>query len=210
MVEPKLIATLFQEIQDGKQASFNELFSACYERLVVFAQQYVKQRECAEEITSELFVKLWLRRNKLSEILKPEVYLYVSVRNAALNHRRNTSRFTAISIDEPGIQPLENILTYTTESHMEQNELVVKLNQAIEKLPRRQQLIFRLIKQDGLKCKEVAQILNISTRTVENQVYKAIKVLAGTLSIYLGYHPQKNIRDKDKQVLSKMLLCLFF
>lgn len=210
MVEPtKSIITLFREIQEGRQASFNELFLSYYERLVVFAMQYVKQREPAEEIASELFVKLWIKRNDLQVILKPEVYLYVSVRNAALNYCRNIARFTAVSMnDHEQYQQENNVIDNYNSSSLEQSELISLLNRAIDGLPDRQKLIFRLVKEDGLKCREVAEILNISTRTVENQVYKAVKTLADSLSNYLGYHPQKNVQTK--QSLTNLLLNLFF
>ena len=79
---------------------------------------------------------------------------------------------------------------------------------AVEALPEQRRINYRLIKQDELKSKEVAQILNISVRTVENQMYKAVKSLADAISSYLGYHPQKRI--SKKQALSNMSILSFF
>ncbi len=170
-----------------------------------FTKHYVRQPEIAEEISSELFVKIWLKRETIRHILKPEVYLYIAAKNAALNHLRNTKKHNIIS---PGYESLA-VLTITDHEYsaMEKKELIQKLDESIAALPEQRQIIFRLIKEDGLKSKEVAAILNISVRTVENQMYKAVKKLADTLSDYLGYHPQHRI---PKKTLFSGLPSLFF
>ncbi|MNL26123.1 RNA polymerase sigma factor [compost metagenome] len=91
---------------------------------------------------------------------------------------------------------------------VENKELAALLDQAVRALPEQRRIIFRLIKEDGFKSREVARILNISVRTVENQMYKAVKVLADNLSTYLGYHPQKRI--SRKQALSDLHVLFFF
>lgn len=197
---------IFKEIHQGDQVAFNELFLLYYDRLVAFAQQYVKQAACAEEIASELFVRLWLRRDSLLQVLNPEVYLYVCVKNSALNYLRSSKKYQVLT-DDAGSLTLESIPD-SNELVLERKELHNLLGQAVAKLPKQRRIIFKLIKEDGLKCKEVAQILNISTRTVESQMYKAVKALADQLAPYLGYHPQKHF--SRKQVLSKLPLFVFF
>lgn len=200
------IVMLFKEIHEGMETAFNELFLTYYDRLVAFSVQYVKQQECAEEITSELFVKLWLRRNTLPDILNPEVYLYVAIKNASLNYLRGSKKNNGPLLDrieEATVLPLGDY----PGPELETKELTRKLDEAIAALPEQRRIIFRLIKEDGLKCREVARILNISVRTVENQMYKAVKNLADAISPYLGYHPQKKI--SKKQALSNLPLLFF-
>ena len=79
------ITLLFREVQHGSTNAFDELFFLYYDKLLVFAQQYTKQLESAEEITSELFVKIWIKREGLSQIVNPEVYLFIAIKNACLN-----------------------------------------------------------------------------------------------------------------------------
>ena len=196
------ITILFKEIYEGSQPAFDELFFNYYTRLTAFAQTYVKQWEYAEEITSELFVKLWLKRKELSGILNPQVYLYISIRNASLNQLRATRKYTIIPVDSE--EPESLLGPSNSGSYLEKKELILKLNQAVEALPEQRKIIFKLVKENGLKCKEVAQILNISTRTVESQMYKAVKTLADALTPYLGYNPQKRISGKQ------MMSFLFF
>jgi RNA polymerase sigma-70 factor (ECF subfamily) len=93
------ITILFKEINEGSQPAFDELFLNYYNRWVAFAQQYVKRQEYAEEITLDLFVKLWLKRKELSQILNPQVYLFVAVKNASLNQLRGITKSSGTSID---------------------------------------------------------------------------------------------------------------
>ena len=79
------IELLFLRIHDGDQAAFDELFKAYHPKLLAFATNYIKQLESAEEVTCELFVTLWIKRASLLKVNNPEVYLYVSVKNACLN-----------------------------------------------------------------------------------------------------------------------------
>lgn len=209
MVAPKnSIAALFLQIRNDQTHAFNELFLIYYKRLVLFANQYVKNYEAAEELTAGVFVKLWQKRHTLNQLDKPEVYLYVSVKNAALNYLRSTKKLALLSVDEPTETAFINhIPAGRQSSDLDQKELRLKLREAIEALPEQRRLIFKLIKEDGLKCREVAEILNLSTRTVESQLYKAVKFLADRLSVYLGYHPQKT--GSRKALLSVSIFYLF-
>ncbi len=194
----KSIAVLFSDIQANKVDAFNALFLDYYPRLVTFAQQYVKQLEVAEEVVSSVFVKLWQKRSTLTLVSKPEVYLYISVKNASFNHIRDHKKRQSISLDSSEISEASCIV------NTEDKELTVILKTAVSALPEQRQLIFKLIKEDGLKSREVAEILEISPRTVESQLYKAIKFLADQLSDYLGYHPQK--QTKRRAIILKFIV----
>ncbi|TKC06544.1 RNA polymerase sigma-70 factor [Pedobacter polaris] len=204
--EKSKIVQLFSEIQHGNKAAFDELFALYYDKLLAFAIQYIKQTESAEEITSELFVRIWLKRDGLSKVLNPEVYLYVAVKNACLNLIRSDKKRYLLFVEQPSGQPFEQVADHYS-TGIEDRELVKLLDFAVASLPEQRKLIFRLVKEQGLKNSTVAQILGISVRTVENQLYKAVKTLADSISGYLGYHPQTKISRKQT---SSNLLMLFF
>ena len=86
------ILSLFKNIEQGNKAAFDELFMLYHHKLLSLARQYLKTLEGAEEITSELFVKLWLKRQNLSQVMSPEVYLFISIKNASLNLIRSEKR----------------------------------------------------------------------------------------------------------------------
>ncbi len=191
------ISELFPLIQIGDTRAFDQLFLRYYPRLVVFARQYVRQQEAAEEVASEVFVKLWLKRGKLGQVDRPEVYLYVAIKNTALNYLRSVKNQPATVTDEPFTIELADF------PEADGKELNRVLQEAIATLTEQRRVIFRMIKEDGLKVGDVAAILEISPRTVENQLYKAVKFLADHLSSYLGYHPQQSARR------NKLLINLF-
>lgn len=203
--EKSKIVLLFKEIQYGNKAAFDELFGLYYNKVLAFARQYTKQLEAAEEVTSELFVRIWLKREGLSNVLNPEVYLYISAKNACLNLIRSDRKRHLLFAEQSGEQSLEQV-SDKGGMVIEDNELVKLLDLAVAALPKQRKLIFVLIKEHGLKSSAVAQILGISIRTVENQLYKAVKTLADSISGYLGYHPQ--VKISRKQPLSD--LSLFF
>lgn len=207
MLEKKeKILSLFSEIQNGNKLAFNELFLLYYARLLAFAKQYTKNQESAEEITSELFVKIWLKRTGLSSILNPEVYLFIAIKNACLNVIRSEKKRFMFFNEQSNDQLVEKIADEGGVK-MEDKELKKLLDLAVNSLPDQRKIIFKLVKEDGLKAQEVASILGISVRTVENQLYKAIKTLAESISDYIGYHPQKKI--SRKQALSDLSLLFF-
>ena len=197
------ILLLFENIEQGSKAAFNELFMLYHQKLLSLARQYIKSNEGAEEITSELFVKLWLKRHNLSQVTNPEVYLLISIKNACLNlirsEKKRNSIFSPFSSAEESLD--QEI------SSMADGELFKLLDKAIAALPEQRRVIFILIKEDGLKTKAVAEIMGISVRTVENHLYKAVRSLADTLSFYLGYHPQNN---KRRGAASQLVLSFFF
>jgi RNA polymerase sigma-70 factor (ECF subfamily) len=159
------------------------LFSLCYPRLINFCLLYVRRKEPAEEVVSDVFVKCWLNRENLQEIQNPEVYLFVAVKNQSLNYLKRFSHYHLVSMGEVDTDDLLNSLY--PEKELERRELHFHMNQAIASLPRQCQVIFRLIKEDGMKYKEVAEILQISPRTVQTQLSRAIAKLRHTLRPYL-------------------------
>lgn len=200
------LASLFKEIHQGNKSAFDEFFFLYYDKLLAFALQYTKQLESAEEITSELFVKIWIKRTGLLTILNPEVYLFIAVKNACLNLiRAEKKRITLFS--SPSEEHQADRIPDHSNSKIEDKELKAILDFAVEALPDQRKIIFKLIKEEGLKGHEVATILGISVRTVESQLYKAVKTLAESISSYIGYHPQKKI--SKKQPLSSLPILFF-
>ncbi len=201
------LALLFKEIQNGNKSAFDDFFLTYHDKLLAFALQYTKQLESAEEITSELFVKIWVKRAELSTILNPDVYLFIAIKNACLNFIRSEKKRFVVFTRLPTDQLLEKVPD-SDKLKMEDKELKKILDQAVSALPDQRKMIFKLIKEDGLKGHEVASILGISVRTVENQLYKAVKTLAESISNYIGYHPQKRISKKQALSDSPLLFIL--
>ncbi|CAM4294832.1 RNA polymerase sigma-70 factor, ECF subfamily [Pedobacter westerhofensis] len=161
-------------IHDDKKA-FESIFYLLNEPLIQFCMMYIHQTEAAEDIVSEVFFKCWTNRRSLSEIQSLDTYLFVAVKNQSLNYIKKFSHIHLVQIDDSNEFELVN--TYNPQEALENKELMFKLQQAIDMLPQQCQIIFRLIKEEDLRYKEVAEILNLSPKTVKNQLYRAMKKL---------------------------------
>ena len=169
---------------------------------------YIKHKELAEEIVSDVFVNLWTKRKSLSHIKNIETYLFVSVKNASLNHIKQTSAHRPVCIEE-GIEPTT---IEDPEKELEKRELISKMEEAIKSLPPQCRIIFCLIKEDGLRYKQVADILNLSPRTIETQLVRAIKKLDNLLSPYISRSRQRypETRTRALSLIKSILFSIIF
>lgn len=188
MQQPKNhIKSLFIGIRNNDKEAFNALFRLYYANLSRFAKNYVFDTGQAEEVVSDVFVWLWQNRETLTSVDNPEVYLFTAVKNRCFNALRSNSK--TVSLDE--YREKETNFPENPLSEMEQRELSEKLRSIINALPEQQRLVFNMIKQNGLTAKQTAEILQLSPRTVETHLYKAIKQLEQEITDYLEYSPKK-------------------
>ena len=183
-MEKRDLHLLVNDIRNNNKDAFNQLFLIYFEKLVQFAGHLLHNTELAEDVVADVFTNIWIKREKLTGILNVEAYLYTSVKNAC---------FDQITRERKNIQevkvPTEVVSTGIVS--IEAREFKLLLKETINALPEQQRLVFLLIKEHGRKSVEVAEILGISVRTVENHLYKAVKTLADEISHYLGYNPQQ-------------------
>ena len=207
MKETKLhIAQLLENVsQKDDQKSFEELFKLFYERLLNFCICYIKDKEAAEEIVSDVLFRIWEKRKDLFHVLNLETYLFIMVKNQSINYTKQFSNYRFVYLEETGNHQLLN--THDPEKELERRELIFKMNEAIETLPRQCKIIFSLIKEDGLKYKEVARILDISPRTVETQLVRAMRKLDKILSPYI--FSQKAAEKKHPKTITIIKSILF-
>jgi len=171
---------LLQKIQyDDDQLAFKEFYQLLFFRLYQFAYTYVHSKVIAEEVVNDVFLTLWQKRKTLNSINNINVYLYVAVKNVSLNYLRKNNQTLSLSIDELTVDHLH--LVPNPESVLITRELQLRIWQAIDQLPPRCKIIFKLIKEDKLSYKEVASILKVSVKTVDAQLYIALKKLAHIL-----------------------------
>ena len=184
---------LFKDIKKGSREAFERLFREYYAPLVRFAFWQTGHREAAEDIVAGFFVKLWQKRALLDPVQAPGAYLYMSVKNAVIDYRRTLQNKACAT--QPDSRDAESIAA-PAEDAIENKELTELLEHTVEALPFKRKLIFRLVKEEGLKCREVAELLNLSERTVENQLYRAIEAIARVVQDYLGFDPRKKTGQK--------------
>lgn len=191
---------LLQQIAAGSQSAFRQVYLAFYGRLYQFALAIVKTREPAEEIVEDVFIRIWQQREGVPSIRNLRVYLYTATKNTALNYLSQKAR---ASITEPfdHIQIELNGSAITPEQILITAEMYQKIQKAVESLPPRCKMIFKLVREDGLRYKEIAEILNISVNTIDVQMAIAVKRIAASLEAEFGhplqkYPPQKGAARK--------------
>ncbi len=172
-------------IGDGDKNSFNIFFRRYYEKLIKIALLYVRGYSNAEDVVSDVFVKILKRKHQLHKIERFDGYLFLMVKNQCLDFLKknvNQSHFQQLDENEDhyfyGDADLRN--------EVEGKELKDIINQCVEKFPPRRKMVYKLIKEDGLKYKEVAEILSISPKTVENHLDFALKTLRAIIGHYLS------------------------
>jgi RNA polymerase sigma-70 factor (family 1) len=197
-------------LEDDLKA-FESLFHTLNARLIKFCIFYIRQKEAAEEIVSDVFVKCWEGRKTLTNIANPETYLFVAVKNQSLNYLKKFSNIHLVQIESS--DKVEFVNTFNPERELERKELHFLMDKAIASLPQQACIIFRLIKEDGMKYKEVAEILNISPRTVQTQLFRAIKKLSVILSAHQTSAKSAAKTPKNHPVAgltSLLILCKIF
>ena len=180
-----LAAHEFKDLQNkiavhNDQHAFAQLYISTMPYLLQFANSIIKNKELAEEIVSDVFIKIWQKRNSLPEVGNFKLYLYVSTKNTALNYLSRHFRKETISLDEMSLNVITN--PYNPEQLMITSEAVKKIDAEIQKLPNRCKIIFKLVKEDGLKYNDIAGLLNISVKTIDNQMAIALKKISSAIN----------------------------
>ncbi|GGZ28909.1 RNA polymerase sigma-70 factor [Echinicola pacifica] len=177
---------LLFKISNNDIKAFQILYDRYFERLFVFAKAFLKSSELAEEAISDVFVKVWEARIRLTEVENVDAYLYKSVKNHCLTILSQKARKPKmVSIDSIKIFPGTG-LEYYPETNILVKELHEKLDSAVASLPVRCRLAFRLVREEGLCYKEAATILCISPKAIEKQMVRAHKHLRLALRKYLN------------------------
>ena len=163
--------------------AYKELYYLFFDGLHRFSFSFVKSKEAAEEIVSDVFIKVWQMRSRLTEINNLKVYLFTVTKNFSINYIQRNYKHASLSIDAMDLEPV--IELGNPEELCISSETLQTIRKIIQDLPPQCRLIFQLIKEDGLKYKEAAEVLNISVLTVRNQLAIAIRKIGAALPTHI-------------------------
>jgi RNA polymerase sigma-70 factor (family 1) len=203
-IDSSIISHLQQQILLGNTKAFEDLYRLFFARLFNFAMLYVHKKEIAEEIVNDIMVKIWNKREELNRIQNLETYLFVAIRNHCLNHLAQYSNYHVML--EPETSRAEIVNLNNPEREMEWKEIYARLNKAIDELPDQCRTVFKLIKEEGFRYKQVAEILGISPRTVETQLFRAIRKLDRVIEMYVENAQQKRRSGDTLSIIFLLLL----
>ena len=190
------------------QKAFSEFFDCYHSRLIKFASLYVPNYDQAEEIVSEVLIKLLRKRKTFHEIEKFEGYLFTMIKNQSLNFiKQNKKNLSHLSIEN-----LEDFFsTERIDPHEKylESELRNLLNKTIELLPPKRQMVFKLIKDEGMSQKEVADLMDISVRTVEVHLKLGVKDVRKIIKDYFVESQKEKPLISKRNLKSGLLSFLF-
>ncbi|WP_168196304.1 RNA polymerase sigma factor [Echinicola soli] len=176
---------LYRISVNSDKRAFGELFKRYHSKLISFALCFLPHFQEAEDVVSEVFIKLLNKRSQLKDIDNFEGYIYYAVKNQCLNHLKKNRRKVPLSsvLDFEDIktgeytQPLNQLLT---------KELRERIADLVEKLPHKRRLVFKMVKDDGLRIGEVAKTLGIAEKTVKKHLELAIRGLRHDIADYIS------------------------
>lgn len=176
--------------QNSDQQAFKELYLAYFDRLYKFAFSILHSAEFAEEAVNDVFLNIWQKRSTLKNIASLSSYLFVSTKNTSFNYLSKFRKERNTSLDDVLVRFEADELT--PETAFFTAEIRSEIEQAINQLPPKTKLVFQMAKVEGMKYKEIADILNISVNTIDNHIATAVKKLSFIL---------KNLSEEDKNLI---------
>lgn len=170
------------ELQEGDVTAFEMFFRTYYKPLCNYAYTFIQDKDEAEEIVQSAFLSVWEKRQSIDIKTSLKSYLYTMVRNTSLNvikHEKIKQKYVgeSLAVDARSYEGVSQAVI--------SSELETRIQQAMEVLPEQCRLVFKLSRLEELKYAEIAEQLNISIKTVENHMGKALKIMREQLKDYL-------------------------
>ena len=174
---------LIIRLKQGSKEAFTTLYKQYWKQVYDFSRLYLTSVSAAEEVVQEVFIKVWESREFLREDDNFKGLLFIITRNMIFNqHRKKLNEdFYRVTV----LAAMEQ--SYDIEDEIETNNLREYIDLLIEELPPRRREIFNLSRKENKSYKEIALLLNISEKTVENQIHEALKFLKKNITLLLFF-----------------------
>lgn len=173
---------VIEKLRSGDSDSFSDVFSAYYKDMVFFAYSFTREQSSAEDIVQETFVKLWEDHEKLHVTVSLRSILLKTIQNKCIDWLRHKK---IINIHSDYIIDNSPLYEYDTDNYILRSDLEERIEKEITNLPEKFKEAFEMNRFEGLKYKEIAIKLNVSIRTVEVRISKALGLLRKNLIDFL-------------------------
>jgi RNA polymerase sigma-70 factor (family 1) len=170
---------LLRQLKEGDENALALLYKLHWQSLFLSAYNFLKDKKACEDIVQDIFLQLWLKRESLEVRETVKTYLSTAVRYQVFHYIRKAAKREAIQAKAVAVLPAQS-----SDEVLLQKDLHGKVNEAVEVLPEKCRLIYRLSREEQLTHKEIAQRLNISIKTVENQLTIALRRVRHHLEEY--------------------------
>jgi RNA polymerase sigma-70 factor (ECF subfamily) len=180
---------IIKQINNGSIETFKSLYDAFYTCLLLYANSIINNIDISKDIIQDIYLKLWEKRKEFTIKYSLKSYLYTAVRNSCMDYLKHL-KVEKKYVDHSLVELKEKELIFFSELfiHPEEDDFekyLNEINMVVDDLPEQRKKIFKLSRYEGMKNIEVAQRLNLSVRTVDTQIYRALKTLREKLNKYL-------------------------
>lgn len=173
MKEKENTKELLQKVSENDMAAFNQFYNIYYTRTFRFCYCFLRNRDACKEVVSDVFLAVWKSKNRLPEIKNIDLYLYIIAKNTSYRYLNNEAATGYVMLEEIPLSmekqagnPEEDLLA---------NEMEQTLTEVVNSLPEKSRMIFLMSRQEGLKYREIAEILGLAESTVHVQARIAVK-----------------------------------
>jgi RNA polymerase sigma-70 factor (ECF subfamily) len=174
-------ADLLARLRSGDHDAFDALFRQWYEPVVRVAHRILRDQGVAEELTQDVFLELWRRKDSLPDGSSVPAYLMQAARNRALNHLRHLKVQQKSQVHMEALhEPSE-----AADSEARSTELMAAIHEAVAALPPRTREVFTLSRERNLRYVEIADLLGISVKAVEANMSRALRHLRERLARFM-------------------------
>ncbi|AYD47329.1 RNA polymerase sigma factor [Arachidicoccus soli] len=174
---------LVERMQADDEGAFTELYNRYWKRLISRAMTQLKYAQDAEDVLHDVFVSIWNRRKRIVLKYSFGTYIAAILKYEIINKLAERKKKNTDTIDDC-LQPF--FLDDSTRQQLEYHELQERLEASVQQLPEKCRLVFRLSREQGLKTKEIAEVLNISPKTVQNHINHALGTLRSALNNFIS------------------------
>lgn len=199
----------FARIADGDKKAFDAFFDHYYPKLVRYAMVFVHCKQEAEDVVAEVLTNVLIHRERVFRLSHIESYLYSSVKNKSLSSLKRKGKTVFSS---PATQPPKYIAVASDNPYelLVEQELHTLARKIIQDLPPKRQMVFRLLREEGLSYRQVAERMEISERTVEVHLKLAIGILRKNIERYLEEKKKRKVTPSIASALISLLFYFFF
>lgn len=165
---------LFNQVAEGDEAAFKELYQRYARLLWPFLMKLTKSEDAADELIQEVFIRVWVSRDQLGGVERPRPWLYKIASNQAHNWFNKNILEKRAAIKHQQNTPAQEI---TLEAGLHLREMMTVINAAVSQLPPQRRIIYRMNRERGMKAAEIATELNVSVSTVKNTLAASLKFI---------------------------------
>jgi RNA polymerase sigma-70 factor (ECF subfamily) len=174
---------LIDLLHQGKEEALSLIYKKYWQMMYLAAYNLVQDKEVCEDIVQDIFVKLWNKRDSITISISLKSYLYTSTIYKVYDFFRKNKKMIKVELLDDFN---EKIQSFTPETKLLHDELVQHVDSIIEQLPEKCKVVFKLSREQELSNKEIAEKLQISQRTVEGHITKALSILRGSIGVSLS------------------------